>query len=152
MEKELLAIVMVLKEYRSMLLGAELNIFTDHCNLTFANFNTQRVLRWRCFIEEYSPKLYYLEGKLNVLADAFSRLPRFESDDIEQKKMDLSSESVLLQDTYHSSHVKTELLECLHHHPDMDDYYQCLISIFQIQPSIHCPLNGFKRLKNLMKS
>ena len=43
-----------------MLLGTEINIYTDHKNLTFANFNTQRVLRWRCYVEEYAPKLFYL--------------------------------------------------------------------------------------------
>ena len=76
MEKELLAIVETLKEYCSMLLGADITIYTDHKNLTFDNFNTQRVMRWRCYIEEFSPKLVYLQGELNVLADAFLRLPK----------------------------------------------------------------------------
>ena len=73
---ELLAIVGTLKEYCSMLLGADLTVFTDHENLTYENFNTQRVMRWRCHVEEFSPKIKYLEGKLNVLANPFSRMPR----------------------------------------------------------------------------
>ena len=82
---------MTLREFRSMLLGANINTFADHRNLTFANFNTQRVLRWRCYVEEYAPTLFYLQGKLKVLADAFSRLPKFDSLEIIEGKSDMDS-------------------------------------------------------------
>ena len=59
-----------------MLLGAELHIFTDHKNLTFDNIITQRVLRWRSFIEEHLSNISYIEGEKNVLADSMSRWKR----------------------------------------------------------------------------
>ena len=44
-ERELLAIVETLKEFRNILLGQKIVIHTDHKNLTYANFNTDRVIR-----------------------------------------------------------------------------------------------------------
>ena len=43
-ECELLAIVETLKEFRTILLGQQIKIYTDHKNLTFTNFNTERVM------------------------------------------------------------------------------------------------------------
>ena len=61
-ERELLAIVETLKEFRNILLGQQLKVYTDHKNLTYKQFNTERVMQWRLILEEYSPELIYLQG------------------------------------------------------------------------------------------
>ena len=126
MEKGLLAIVMILREFRSILLGAKINIFTNHKNLTFANFDAQKVLRWRYYVEEYAPKLFCLQGKLNVLADAFARLPGFDSLEImERKSLKTHTEPIPFQDPttvmdLYTNTEKSELLECLNYLPEME--------------------------------
>ena len=52
-EKELLSIVETLTEFRTILLGQVLIIYTDHKNLTCIWFNTDRGLRWGLIIKEY---------------------------------------------------------------------------------------------------
>ena len=77
-DKELLSIVEVLKEYRPILYGHTVRVYTDHKNLTHSNTQTvsQRIMRWRLVIEEFGIELIYIKGEHNVAADALSRLPR----------------------------------------------------------------------------
>jgi hypothetical protein len=75
-ERELLSIVETLKEFRNILLWQQIVVHTDHANLTYKHFNSDRVMRWRLFIEEYSPDVQYMKGENNVMADALSRLPQ----------------------------------------------------------------------------
>jgi hypothetical protein len=75
-ERELLSIVETLKEFQTILLVHQLIVHTDHENLTYKHFNSDRVMRcWRLYIEEYSPDLCsFNDGTKNVAADALSRL------------------------------------------------------------------------------
>ena len=56
-EIQLISIVETLKEFRTILLGQKLRIYTDHQNLTCNNFNTDIVLIWRLILEEYGPDI-----------------------------------------------------------------------------------------------
>ena len=79
-ERELLSIVETLKEYRNILLGHEIEVHTDHKNLVYKHFNTERVMHWRLLLEEFGPKLLYIKGTNNIVADALSRLNLTEDD------------------------------------------------------------------------
>ena len=75
-ELELLSIVECLKEFRGMLWGQEIEVYTDHKNLVrdSLDFTCDRVHRWRLILEEYDPVIFYVPGSDNVVADAVSRL------------------------------------------------------------------------------
>ncbi len=71
-DKELLSIVMTLKKFRSMLLGATITIHTDHHNILSIGDLSQRCLHWISYVDEYGPTLKYIEDPKNVIADHFS--------------------------------------------------------------------------------
>ncbi|MFM8622685.1 MAG: RNase H-like domain-containing protein, partial [Holophagaceae bacterium] len=74
-ERELLSIVETLKEFRNILLGQQIVVFTDHRNLIYNDLQTDRVLRWRLLLEEYGVEIKYIKGVTNVVADVLSRYP-----------------------------------------------------------------------------
>ena len=58
------------------MLGQNIVIYTDHQNLIHNSFTSDRVMRWRLYLEEYSPQIKYIKGEENAAADAISRLPK----------------------------------------------------------------------------
>ena len=75
-EIELLAIVETLKEFKGMLWGQQIKVYTSHKNLTRdgLGLTLDRVYQWRLLLEEYAPKIVYIKGIHNTVADAISRL------------------------------------------------------------------------------
>jgi hypothetical protein len=88
---ELLSAIESCKEYKNILLGYTIIVFTDHKNNTFNGLkSSDRVLLTCCLLllEEYGVTFEYLPGKKqkNVVADALSRL------DIESLKIQVDEE------------------------------------------------------------
>ena len=75
-EIELLAIIEVLKEFKGMLWGQRIKVYTDHKNLMrdALGLTCDRVYRWRLLLEEYGPEIVWIKGIDNTVADALSRL------------------------------------------------------------------------------
>ena len=73
-EKELLSIFAYLKEFRNILFGHQITVYTDHKKRTYNVLLTERVMRWRLILEDFGPKLIYIKGENNVIDDALSRL------------------------------------------------------------------------------
>ena len=61
-----------LKEFRNILLGHQITVYTDHKNLTYKFCNTERVIRWRLILEEFGPELKYIKGEKNIISDTLS--------------------------------------------------------------------------------
>ncbi len=59
-DKEQVSIVMTLREFWSMLLGAKLHIHTNHKNILNIEDSAQLRLQWISYANEYGPKLHYV--------------------------------------------------------------------------------------------
>jgi hypothetical protein len=84
-ERELLAIVYALKEWRPYLHGSRFVIKTDHHSLRYLDTQTnisKRQMRWMETLQEYDYEIVYVQGKFNVVADALSRITESPSSEL----------------------------------------------------------------------
>ncbi|KAL4125776.1 hypothetical protein QTP88_010016 [Uroleucon formosanum] len=76
-EKELVAIMFGVKQFRPYVYGQKFTIITDHKPLTWL-FSVKdpgsRLLRWRIKLDEFDYEIQYKSGKTNLNADALSRI------------------------------------------------------------------------------
>ncbi|CCO36910.1 Retrotransposable element Tf2 155 kDa protein type 1 [Rhizoctonia solani AG-1 IB] len=77
-DKELLAVIRALKEWRHLLEGSELpiQILTDHKNLEYFSTSqslNKRQIRWANFLVDYNFQIIYRPGSQNKKADILSR-------------------------------------------------------------------------------
>ena len=75
-EQELFAIVETSKEFKGMLWGQNIKVYTDHNNIKqdALGMSSDKVYWWRLLLEKFAAEIVYLKGINNTVADAISRL------------------------------------------------------------------------------
>ncbi len=73
---ELLVIVKTFKEFKGMLWGQSIKVYTDHANLISdaLGMTLDRVYQMRLLLEEYGPEIVYIKSIRNTIANAISWL------------------------------------------------------------------------------
>ena len=76
-ERELLAVMFGLNKYEQYIYGREIRLKTDHKPLLYLKSladKSSRAARWAMLIQKFNIQTSHLPRKLNVIADALSRL------------------------------------------------------------------------------
>ena len=81
-DKEILAILECLKQFRGILFGYEINVLSDHKNMVYVATlsESQRVMLWKLIIKEFDPNIQHIYGVDNIVAYMLIKLPSTPSD------------------------------------------------------------------------
>lgn len=78
-DREFMAVIEALRNWRYYLLGRHFIIITDHKSLVYLRYqnviDSARVSRWLDYLSQYDFEIQYIPGKENSAADALSRYP-----------------------------------------------------------------------------
>ena len=76
-ERECLAVVFAVKQFRHYLLGQPFVLYTDHLPLQWLSAQKMegRLCRWALALQEFDFEIKYRRGSTNTNADALSRIP-----------------------------------------------------------------------------
>jgi len=121
-EKEMLAVIWAIRQFRCYVYGREFEIITDHSALqyllTVKDLNG-RLARWSIYLQSYLFKVIHRAGTLHSNADALSRLASYVNminlldhnvrngkyDDVSMKTLDVWENDHLLHFLEHSKHL-----------------------------------------------
>ena len=100
-EQEAYGIFYAIKTLSYYLIGREFIVETDHNNLLWMESSeVPKIVRWRIFLQAFNFKLRHISGKLNLIADWFSRT--FPEEDVKEflaaMQLELESEEYSEED------------------------------------------------------
>ena len=78
-EKELLAIVFALENFRFYMLGTRIIVYTDHATLKYLLQKADskpRLIRWMLWLQEFDLEIHDRSGAQNLVVDHLSRIKR----------------------------------------------------------------------------
>lgn len=144
-DKEMLAIIRSLEEWRHYLEGAQhpFEIWTDHKNLEYfmtAQKLTRRQARWSLFLSRFDFSLHHRPGKKSVKPDALSRRPDHKKGENDNENITLLKPSyfkiqALKQGHVHISGSEGDLLKSIREAKDLDEQVVKAVEELKQSPS-----------------
>jgi hypothetical protein len=121
-ERELLAVVKALKNWRPHLAATEqpITILTDHANLLYwknpKNVN-RRVARWLTTLQDYNFIIRHVPGKIHAAADMLSRPPGVDIGTLDNQDVVVLPDKLFVRQAQLSESTKREILSQYHDDP-----------------------------------